>query len=221
MSLLVQTLRLSILVASMACLAMRLQRGMAGRSARFSEGKPLASLIVLHLAAMGCRGYLLGFVPMTSAQDVLLLVSFLLLCFYGIADRRLPGVLPGLGVYVLSAAMVAAGCFGPAAERGPDQLRSAILPLHVTGAASAYACLALSSLLSLKLLFRPAGPSAGAERVASLFSAAGWALYAVFVVVTGMAWAKVTWGRYWNWDPKEPCPWPSSVSTRSISTSTG
>ena len=74
-----------------------------------------------------------------------------------------------------------------------------ILYFHLPGAILCYASLGLSLLAGIAFLWKKS-----VKFDALSFSAAVIGLvYGAVTLITGAIWANVTWGVYWNWDPRE------------------
>lgn len=81
----------------------------------------------------------------------------------------------------------------------PPILRSIWFIPHVIAYVLAYALLILSFVSSLRMMIRP---SETRRQRMSCYLHSGTALFTVGLVL-GIMWAKVAWGRFWSWDPKE------------------
>ena len=73
-----------------------------------------------------------------------------------------------------------------------------VFPLHLACAINSYVMIIISAIAGVFVLLRrwkfaEALHSAGIEL--SL-------LYIVFVIISGMIWAKISWGTFWNWEPR-------------------
>jgi len=169
----------------------------------------LAIAVALHLLILGARAYAVRFIPLGGISDVLVLLSLLVLVVFRLAGQPLQQAPIVAAACAASAALLAASMLSPSADALPAALRSAMLPVHVIGAISAYACLTLNFVLCTYLALRglrqrpPAALPTGAEVLAKRSALLGWALYGGFALVAGAIWAKLAWGRLWGWDPKE------------------
>jgi len=207
---LAQVLRVGAVAVNLVCVAALLRTKKGGADRARSASILLAAAIALHVMILGLRACAVGFFPFSSAPDVLVLLSLLVLVAHRAAGSPLRGSLAEVSVYLCSAVLVALSLFGTATTDTAPELRSALLPIHVVGAIAAYACFTLNFLARAYLCIRAGsarrretGPEAPVEALARRCALAGWALYAIFVLGMGMVWARSAWGRYWGWDPKE------------------
>lgn len=85
----------------------------------------------------------------------------------------------------------------------PPALQSAWFVPHVIVYILGYSLLAASALVAFRqLFFRPGKLDSTAVNLADNLVYAGFALI-TFGLLFGALWAKVAWGNYWSWDPKE------------------
>jgi len=215
MNLVGQALRFGAAAVALSCAIIAafrtVRRGEADRHS--AEKNVLVLGIVLHLLIMGYRAYVLRFFPLVSISDVLVFLSLLIVVFCRATCSRQRDSFHWMRACacVVSAIAVAISALIHTPAEMPLELRSAMLPVHVAGAVIAYACFTFNVVLCIHLLFRTSFSRASDTneqfgRVCAMtkrFALAGWVLYAVFVMIMGMVWAKMAWGRYWGWDPKE------------------
>jgi heme exporter protein C len=71
--------------------------------------------------------------------------------------------------------------------------------IHVPSAWVAVLAFIFSLIFSIKFLIK----SQPLDDIIAEASAKWGVLYCLFATVTGMIWAKASWGNYWNWDPRE------------------
>ncbi|MCF8331674.1 MAG: cytochrome c biogenesis protein CcsA [Bacteroidales bacterium] len=85
----------------------------------------------------------------------------------------------------------------------PPALQSAWFVPHVIVYILGYSLLAASALVAFRQLFFRSGQlDSPAVNLADNLVYAGFALI-TFGLLFGALWAKVAWGNYWSWDPKE------------------
>ncbi|MGM0648301.1 MAG: cytochrome c biogenesis protein CcsA [Bacteroidota bacterium] len=85
----------------------------------------------------------------------------------------------------------------------PPALQSAWFVPHVIVYILGYSLLAASAMVAFRqLFFRSAQLDSPALNLADNLVYAGFALI-TFGLLFGALWAKVAWGNYWSWDPKE------------------
>ncbi len=120
----------------------------------------------------------------------------------------------GLGLALLPVGLYLALAAPPDANQG---YLARIMYLHVPGAWLGYLAFFVTFLYSLLYLFRQ---DPRLDRVA-LASAEIGLVFMGLALVTGMLWARPTWGVYWTWDPGSPPPPSSSPSMWATSSSGG
>lgn len=170
--------------------------------------------LVLHTAALVCRGIGAGRLPLTNQYEFatsfawgLCLVSLIFVIKFKF---------PVLGAF---AAPVIFLIIGYAAMQSKEvhelmpALRSNWLGFHVSTAIIAYGAFGVSFVLSIIFLLRDKMKGKGfldrhipdKEKLdlISYRSVALGLLFLTFTIVTGAIWAERAWGSYWSWDPKE------------------
>ena len=180
----------------------------------------LASLgiaLVLHSLAIVWRVMALGTVVIRTVHDELLLLAWLIVVAYLVLQLRyrlaVVGALvsPLAFLLTLSAYLVHSG-----AETLPRNLQNAWLPAHIAPAFLGYAIFAVAFCISLIYLFqerrlkakRRGGLLQGLPSLEALdelnYRVVAWG-FALFTlgIVTGSILAKVTWGAFWTWEPKQ------------------
>ena len=173
-----------------------------------------AAGLVLHTAALVCRGIGAGRLPLTNQYEFatsfawgLSLVSLVFVIRYRF---------PVLGAF---AAPVVFLVIGYAAMQSREvrelmpALRSNWLGFHVCTAIIAYGAFGVSCVLSTLFLLRDRAPDGGfldrhipgREKLDAISyrSVSLGLLFLTFTIITGAIWAERAWGSYWSWDPKE------------------
>jgi heme exporter protein C len=74
-----------------------------------------------------------------------------------------------------------------------------ILYFHLPGAIICYSAVSVSLLGGIVFLRRKETKWDALSSSAAMLGI----VYGAFTLITGSIWAKVTWGAYWNWDPRE------------------
>ena len=173
-----------------------------------------AAGLLLHTAALICRGVGAGRLPLTNQYE------FATAFAWGLCLVSLVFVLrfkfPVLGAF---AAPVIFLIIGYAAMQNREvrelmpALRSNWLGFHVSTAIIAYGAFGVSFVLGIIFLLRDGMRDKGfldrhipdkekldliAYRSVSL-----GLLFLSFTIITGAIWAERAWGSYWSWDPKE------------------
>lgn len=180
-----------------------------GREGRLETGL-LNLALLLHLAILAGRAYAVRYFPLQTPQDVLVLLSLLILGIYRFGRSSLWSRRVGIPICLVSTILILLSALGRTPDGTPGELRSVMLPIHVLGATVAYACFTVNLILYVYLLVRwawsrgqPDWDRTRAEKAARRFGVVGLGLYGVFVMGMGMVWARIAWGRFWGWDPKE------------------
>ena len=187
-----------------------LKKDALGRAAALVQAVGL----VLHTAALVCRGIGAGRLPLTNQYEFatsfawgLCLVSLLFLWKFKF---------PVLGAF---AAPVILLLIGYAAMQSREvkalmpALRSSWLGFHVSTAIIAYGSFGVSAVLGLIFLLRARISDKGfwdrhvpvREKLdlISYRSVCLGLLFLTLTIITGAIWAEQAWGSYWSWDPKE------------------
>ncbi|GAA3615590.1 c-type cytochrome biogenesis protein CcsB [Kineosporia mesophila] len=180
--------------------------------------------LALHIGAVVCRGLSVDRVPWGNMYEFSISGSVVVTAVYLIAlwraDLRFLGTFV-IGPVLLTLGLAIAVFYTDAAQLVPA-LQSTWLVVHVSVAFVASALFVLGfSLTVLQLVqdrreaLAAAGkpPLRGAfmEKLpsAGVLDRTSYRLYAVafplwtFTLIAGAIWAEKSWGRYWNWDPKE------------------
>lgn len=170
--------------------------------------------LVLHTAALICRGIGAGRFPLTNQYEfatsfawALCLVSLIFILKY---KFRVLGVFAAPLIFLI---------IGYAAMQSRDvhelmpALRSNWLVFHVSTAIIAYGGFGVAFVLSVIYLMREKMKEGGfwdahipAREKLDLISYRSVSLgmlFLTFTIITGAIWAERAWGSYWSWDPKE------------------
>jgi len=79
---------------------------------------------------------------------------------------------------------------------------SRIVYFHVPLAWGSVLAFAVSGILSIRYLFGSNGSEAMLDMKAHHSAGIGLT-FTVLAIISGSIWAKMSWGSYWNWDPRE------------------
>lgn len=173
-----------------------------------------AAGLLLHTAALICRGLGAGRLPMTNQYEFatsfawgLSLVSLIFIWKFKF---------PMLGAF---AAPVILLLIGYAAMQSKEvkalmpSLRSSWLGFHVSTAIIAYGSFGVSFVLGIIFLLREKMKDRsfwdqhvpGREKLDLIAyrSVCLGLLFLTFTIISGAIWAEQAWGSYWSWDPKE------------------
>ena len=170
--------------------------------------------LVLHTAALVCRGIGAGRLPMTNQYEFatsfawgLSLVSLIFIYRFRF---------PVLGAFAAPVILLIIGYAAMQSREVKDlmpSLRSNWLGFHVSTAIIAYGSFGVSFVLGLIFLLRDRMKDGGfwARHVPEkekldligYRSVCLGLLFLTFTILTGAIWAEQAWGSYWSWDPKE------------------
>jgi cytochrome c-type biogenesis protein CcsB len=160
--------------------------------------------------SLAIRSILSGHVPFTDMYGFAASFCWGILATGCLFQWRLKSEVFGAGAAVIAFALLIYTFTLPSRhEPLPAILQQTwLLPLHVSCAIMAYGMFALgfvsAVLYLIKDKYNPAFfPTAGTlDRAGYLAVLTGFPLMTL-VIIIGSIWAKVAWGTYWNWDPKE------------------
>jgi cytochrome c-type biogenesis protein CcsB len=156
------------------------------------------------------RSTLTGHVPFTNMYEFASSFCWGVM-FSGILFQwRLKSEVFGAGGSVIALALLLYAFFLPSQYMPlPAALRQTwLLPLHVSCAIIAYGMFALGFATAVLYLLQKKYPlsifpsSDTLDRAGHLAVLTGFPLMTL-VIIVGAIWAKVAWGNYWTWDPKE------------------
>ena len=181
--------------------------------ARIAVRLQMAGLI-LHTAALICRGIGAGRLPMTNQYEFAASFSWglcLVALIFVIRFR-----FPVLGAFASPVMFLVIGYVAMQSRDVHElmpALRSNWLGFHVSTAIIAYGAFGVSFVLAVIFLLRDrmtAGgfldqhiPDKEMLDLISYRSISLGLLFLTFTIITGAIWAERAWGSYWSWDPKE------------------
>lgn len=174
-----------------------------------------AAILSGHFLFLFFRSLEAGRPPLTNMFETLHLLAFLIFFLFFIARLRWPIDLVG-GFAGLTAALLIASSAITSPEIEPllPALKSNWLLFHVTACFIAYSGLGLAMGTALAYLavhwFGMGNLQHSAredvlkklDRMTHQLILFGYPLLTLGIA-TGSVWAELSWGRYWNWDPKE------------------
>ena len=170
--------------------------------------------LVLHTAALICRGAGAGRLPLTNQYEFA--TSFA----WGLSLVSLIFVLrfkfPVLGAFASPVTFLIIGYAAMQSKEVRElmpALRSNWLGFHVSTAIIAYGAFGVSFVLGIIFLLRERMKARGfldehipgkekLDMIAYRSVSLGL-LFLSFTIITGAIWAERAWGSYWSWDPKE------------------
>ena len=181
--------------------------------AKVAVGLQAAGLI-LHTAALFCRGIGAGRLPLTNQYEFatafgwgLCLVSLIFVIRFKF---------PVLGAFSAPVIFIIIGYAAMQSKEVRElmpALRSNWLGFHVSTAIISYGAFGVSFVLGIIFLLRDKMRASGfldnhipdREKldIISYRSVSLGLLFLSFTIITGAVWAERAWGSYWSWDPKE------------------
>ncbi len=149
-----------------------------------------------------------GHVPLSNGAETMMAIAWTVLLAGLLVGKRFTLMQPFALIVASLALLVAAmGQANPSVTLLVPVLSSPLLSIHVSLMMLSYAILAVIMVNSAAGLVVN-GISRGRESVGRLADVSSLMLYfGLFFlaagIITGSVWANVSWGCYWNWDPKE------------------
>ena len=164
----------------------------------------LVILLILYLTVtLALRWYVSGHPPFAGSYCVMMLMAWLSALVMNILWKKGPLVFP-MGFILSGFTMLMASLAGanPQITHLMPVLQSPLLSVHVLTMMLSYTMLGLVALNGILGLAVPLDVSSRLKDISLVV------LYpAVFLLVCGTflgaVWANISWGNYWNWDPKE------------------
>lgn len=153
-----------------------------------------------------CRWVETGLFPVSTGAEALMFIAWCAF-FAVVLFRKSRAIAFGAFFFAVLCAAVSFSSGAGASSAIHPVLRSPLLPLHVITIVGSYffiGLLAVNALVALCAYWARGDE----ERLASMAVYGRIMLYyAVLLLVAGIflgaAWANISWGRYWGWDPKE------------------
>ena len=168
--------------------------------------RTLAALLAASLAALTCclslRWIIAGHIPMTNGYETMLLLAWFVMLFALLTHSKARIIL--IFGFLLSGFFLLVSHINqmdPAITHRMPVLNSPLLSVHVSLIMMSYALLALTFVCGLMglALKRHAHHFQLLSRL-FLYPAVSTMGLGIFI---GAIWANISWGSYWNWDPKE------------------
>lgn len=171
-----------------------------------------ASLLTLTLF-YALRWYVSGRIPLSNGYETMLFMSLMIMLSSSVIGKRFhPITCMGLILSGFTLLVAHLGDKNPQITHLMPVLNSPLLSIHVSVIMMAYALLSMTFIIAIISLLTPhstlnTNPSTlNIQHSLTLLSSL--LLYpAVFLLAIGIflgaVWANISWGTYWNWDPKE------------------
>ncbi len=163
--------------------------------------------LILTLADIVLRCYLSGHSPFSGTFDTMLFLSFIMLLVAAIFGHKNLiisfSALTASAFITLAATLMGGRSFTPLMP----VLISPWLTIHVSILMTAYSMLMFTFILALIsisfiILKRKQELVQNITNTSRIFCIIGVVLLATGIII-GSAWANISWGQYWSWDPKE------------------
>ena len=167
--------------------------------------------------ALALRWIISGTIPMTNGYETMLFLAWVILLVGCLWGRRMTMLVPftfimaGFCLFVNHISQL-----DPQITPVMPVLNSPLLTLHVSIIMTAYALLTLTFVNSLAALLRQHSSTPHATTSSTLHTPsstlhAQFSILLLYPAITclaigifiGAVWANVSWGTYWQWDPKE------------------
>ena len=176
-------------------------------------------ILIFHGGWLVERGLQAGHWPFTNTYETLVLMGFLVMAIYFLTFQRYRAVvIGGFAGVIVSAVLALTSLVSPEIEPLVPALKSNWLLFHVVSAFIGYSSFALASASALVYLGASFLPPAflrkgkDSKQIPLFLERVDWLTYRLVAVgfafltlgiSAGSVWANASWGRYWNWDPKE------------------
>ncbi|MFQ5851057.1 MAG: inner membrane protein YpjD [Candidatus Binatia bacterium] len=172
---------------------------------------------LIHTAALGVYFFYTGYPAVTQFREALSFYSWLMVGVYLLVQFKYRLTVLGCFIAPLAFLMsLAAFTFGAGGGELPPSLKTYWLPLHVTLALLGNAVFALAFGVSVVYLLQEYQlknkkvtvlhkhyPSLESlDRLNYVFLVWGFPLMTLGII-TGSMWARVHWGNYWSWEPRQ------------------
>lgn len=176
------------------------------------KAKTIAAVLVsigfiAHTLFLLNRGFAAGHFPIIGIYESLIffawafvLVYFILKKMYTITFLEIPVMF--LAAFALGYTSILDKSIKPLIPA----LKSNWITIHVTSYFLGYAAVTISFIVSLRYLFtaKKSSPQALTQLDTLSYRMVSFAFpFLTIGLTTGAVWAKVAWGSYWSWDPKE------------------
>lgn len=143
-----------------------------------------------------------GHIPFSNGAETMLTIAWTAMLASVLSFRKFPIMLPfGIIVASLATLVSAMGNANPAVTQLMPVLSSPLLSVHVSLMMLSYTILAVIMINGVCGLFASVASAKMARMSEALMYPALFFLGSG--IIAGSVWANVSWGCYWNWDPKE------------------
>lgn len=213
----------TFLIIGLVMLAVAMRRMVRGNSSSSMAGKKyvpgifkivgVAAAFVFFLVltiVLGLLWIASGHIPFSNGAETMLTIAWTAMLASVLSFKRFPIMLPfGIIVASLAALVSAMGNANPAVTQLMPVLSSPLLSIHVSLMMLSYTVLAIimvNGICGLVASLRHTSVSDSASAKMARMSEALMYPALFFLgsgIIAGSIWANVSWGCYWNWDPKE------------------
>lgn len=167
-------------------------------------------IVFTYLSAAIClRGYVSNHLPLSNGFETMQFMAWCTLLLTFLLQRKFAMLLPfGFLLCGLTLMVSMLGESNPQITQLMPVLQSPLLSIHVVVIMIAYSLLAFIMLNGVTAVILHQSQKECKEQIERLQIISQIILYpAIFLLAIGIfigaAWANVSWGRYWGWDPKE------------------
>lgn len=167
-------------------------------------------IVFTYLSAAIClRGYVSNHLPLSNGFETMQFMAWCTLLLTFLLQRKFAMLLPfGFLLCGLTLMVSMLGESNPQITQLMPVLQSPLLSIHVVVIMIAYSLLAFIMLNGVTAVILHQSQKECKEQIERLQIISQIILYpAIFLLAIGIfigaVWANVSWGRYWEWDPKE------------------
>lgn len=187
---------------SFGIVASLLRQGRVRRCLSFAVRLTIFMAMLWEILLFAARWIVAGHIPLGNGYETLLFMGVGILVLSLWAVRRVE-VAGAMGLLLAGFVLLVARLSGLDPQVSPlmPVLASPWLAIHVSVIMASYALLAFTFAVALAGLFMP-GRQRSMALLSSILLYPGVLLLGVGIIL-GSVWANVSWGRYWDWDPKE------------------
>ena len=201
-------LTIGILCFMIFCFSAAMRKPLSGRFVRLLN--VMLGILFLYLTAqIAMRWYVSRHIPLSNGFETMHFMAWCSVLLTLVLQRRLRMLLP-FGFLMCGFTLLVAmmGESSPRITNLMPVLQSPLLSFHVMFVMAAYTLLAFTMLNGLMAVVLRLARRNCSEDIEYLRTVSRIVMYpAVFCLTVGIfigaAWANVSWGRYWGWDPKE------------------
>lgn len=156
---------------------------------------------------LSVRSFSIDFFNVTNIFEtilVMLSITTIVMLFLSRYLKQAPCFFITLGMILfLVSAFIASPLISKSLLYPKPALRSPLISIHVLSAIAGETLLFLVLCLQASSFELLLIKNSAVKKIYIILSNLGYLLFTVGALVIGPVWAKLSWGRYWSWDPKE------------------